>query len=268
MAQAAQKFKVGDMVIGNHPTRYGVTREGWIGRVTRVASNGLFFAKGEEGVEFDDLEPRYFNLYADSKKIVITHDGKTTTATLYKNDKLVESEVAKCSPEDTFDFNVGAKLALERLDRKVKYGEYTIVKVKYPYNPNEYAFKTKNKTATVGMTIEVPSPFGEPKVTVTEVIPGEKYTGAYPIDDMKEIKIVEVSKGWNGKVVCIKTPYDWWTVGKIYEVKDGFITADDGEVYPNVRNERYVDAKDVRHAGSNNCTKHNYRNEFIPIVEV
>ena len=37
---------------------------------------------------------------------------------------------------------------------------------------------------------------------------------------------------YNGKVVCIKTDYPWWTVGKVYNVVDGVITADDGDKYP------------------------------------
>ena len=49
------------------------------------------------------------------KKIVITTDGKTTTAKLYEDGKSVKTATAKCAPEDTFDFGVGAKLALERL---------------------------------------------------------------------------------------------------------------------------------------------------------
>ena len=48
-------------------------------------------------------------------KIVITTDGKTTTAKLYNNKSLCKTAIAKCSPEDKFDFNIGAQLAMERL---------------------------------------------------------------------------------------------------------------------------------------------------------
>lgn len=51
----------------------------------------------------------------ENDKIVITHDGKTTTATLYCEDGTKKVVTAKCHPEDTFDFFVGAKLAVERL---------------------------------------------------------------------------------------------------------------------------------------------------------
>ena len=56
----------------------------------------------------------------DNPKIVITTDGKTTTAKLYNNKSLRELATAKCSPEDKFDFNIGAKLAMDRLMKAVE----------------------------------------------------------------------------------------------------------------------------------------------------
>lgn len=50
-----------------------------------------------------------------AKKIVITTDGKTTLARLYEDSKVVHKAEAKCSPDDAFNFEVGAKLAMERL---------------------------------------------------------------------------------------------------------------------------------------------------------
>ena len=57
----------------------------------------------------------------DNSKIVITTDGKTTTAKLYKDKLLCETAIAKCSPKDKFDFNVGAKLAMDRLMEIMEY---------------------------------------------------------------------------------------------------------------------------------------------------
>ena len=42
-------------------------------------------------------------------------DGNRVTASLYKNGKKVAAGVAKCSPEDTFDFATGARIAFDRL---------------------------------------------------------------------------------------------------------------------------------------------------------
>ena len=52
---------------------------------------------------------------ADEHKIVITTDGKNTTAYLYNGKKLEGEATAICSPEDEFDFKIGAELAVERL---------------------------------------------------------------------------------------------------------------------------------------------------------
>ena len=51
----------------------------------------------------------------NDKKIVITTDGAETIARLYEGKKVVKSATAKCSPDDKFDFGIGAQLAFERL---------------------------------------------------------------------------------------------------------------------------------------------------------
>lgn len=50
-----------------------------------------------------------------SDKIVITTDGKTTTAKMYDGKEVVKTAIAKCSPEDEFDFERGALIAFSRL---------------------------------------------------------------------------------------------------------------------------------------------------------
>lgn len=50
-----------------------------------------------------------------SEKIVITSDGKTTTAKMYDGKEVVKTAISKCSPEDEFDFETGAKIAFDRL---------------------------------------------------------------------------------------------------------------------------------------------------------
>lgn len=52
------------------------------------------------------------------EKIVILRSGKAVTATKYANGKKVNSATAKCHPDDKFDFNVGAKIAVGRLVRE------------------------------------------------------------------------------------------------------------------------------------------------------
>lgn len=61
-----------------------------------------------------------FECLADNHKIVINTDGKTTTASMYDGKELIKKAEAKCSPDDKFDFMVGAKLAMERLEEPKK----------------------------------------------------------------------------------------------------------------------------------------------------
>lgn len=49
------------------------------------------------------------------QKIVVCRDGNRVTASWYENGKKVAAGVAKCSPEDTFDFATGARIAFDRL---------------------------------------------------------------------------------------------------------------------------------------------------------
>lgn len=54
-------------------------------------------------------------------KIVITADGATTTARFYDGKKVIKAAKAECSPEDEFDFKVGANIAFDRLvDNEIK----------------------------------------------------------------------------------------------------------------------------------------------------
>lgn len=79
----------------------------------------------------------------------------------------------------------------------------------------------------------------------------------------------EKPKAYNGRMICAESPYPWWTVGKIYEVVGGRITANNGAVYPPRCLAPYRNAEDARHAGSTGATtgdpRHNPRNLFLPV---
>lgn len=142
-----------------------------IGKIYEVKNNTI---TSDIGHVYDDWKPSVISFLngwytfeivnEPTPKIVITTDGKTTTARLYEDNKVVKTAEAKCSPEDTFDFKIGAKLAFERLTQE-----------------------------------EPPKP-----------------------------------KYYNGKVICTSNKFnpsqtiEGFTVGKIYEIIDGVITADDG----------------------------------------
>lgn len=144
---------------------------------------------------------------AQQPVIVITSDGVTTTATRRIGKTIQVTATAQCSPDDSFDFDEGARIAFERLCGR--------------------------------------DPFPErPESTATP-------------------------EAYNGRMICVESPYPWWTVGKIYDVVDGRITANDGDVYPPRSRAPYRDAEDARHAGAAGGTKgdprHNSQNLFLPV---
>lgn len=114
MFEDVSKFKVGDKVIAANNAPYGITTNGWIGKVTKVIDDNFIVVKGGKIMTGVSVRAKYFSLFTD-KKIVITTDGTTTTAKLYEGKKFVKSAEAKCSHDDEFDFNLGATIALSRL---------------------------------------------------------------------------------------------------------------------------------------------------------
>ena len=129
------KFKIGDRVKAVKEYDGNKNIVGKIGTIVGMCSCGC----GLIAVEFDDnigsgahtcegkgkdghcwwcldyiLEP----VPVVNEKIVITTDGKTTTAKMYANKSVIKTATAKCSPDDKFDFVTGAKIAFDRLTGK------------------------------------------------------------------------------------------------------------------------------------------------------
>ena len=122
------KYKVGDKVRVRKDLRVGSAYNHWIvvdammkyrGKTVTIAVVGYnsYFIK-EDGASWswtdEMLEP------ICNEKIVITTDGVTTTARKYDGKKIVKEAKAVCSKDDNFNFDVGAKLAMERLMKEDK----------------------------------------------------------------------------------------------------------------------------------------------------
>ena len=116
------KFKVGDKVkivkLG-----FGISDKTLTGKKFTVKS---VEEKRGIGTVYKLSDPNDFSwlewqleLVTDFPKIIITTDGKTTLARLYDGKKVMQTAEAHCSPDDKFDFSVGANLAMERLIGKV-----------------------------------------------------------------------------------------------------------------------------------------------------
>lgn len=108
------------------------------------------------------------------------------------------------------------------------------------------------------------------KTAVARCHPADEYDRGEGAKIAVNRLFAEPPQYYNGKVVCIASGYNWWTVGKVYNVVDGVITADDGDRYPKRGNEPYKDAEDVKHAGcrmDNGDDRHNANNTFVPLIE-
>lgn len=136
MEKNDRKFKVGDRV--RVIKDYDSAQKGMVGTIAVVGKSKLPGVK-PIGIKFDKRFYGGHNLMGrckygyglwvcpdcieliDDNKIVITTDGATTTARLYDGKKVIKSAKAECSPEDDFDFKIGAKIAFDRLvDNEIK----------------------------------------------------------------------------------------------------------------------------------------------------
>lgn len=150
------KFKVGDkvrVIDGLKPcARYGdlyITPEMYDskGKIFTITSTESFYGDAryiindDSGYYYNDdvLEP--VEERRNMEKMVIICDGSKVIAKYYKGDKIISAE-AKCSPEDEFDFETGAKLAMDRAIEKMKQEEmsYSLVRCVGYRQKNEFYF--------------------------------------------------------------------------------------------------------------------------------
>jgi hypothetical protein len=81
---------------------------------------------------------------------------------------------------------------------------------------------------------------------------------------------VEPEEGFNGKVICVETDYSWWTIGKIYTIKNGRFKCDDSLVYPSEEYPPYTSYEDAKHAGDGGVgtdKRHSPKNTFLPVID-
>lgn len=136
--KAGQKYIVGCEACSEH---------GNIIQITEIEGHRCNYKtiKGEHPESVFSISSAFAEYLIPCKeKIIITTDGKTTTARLYEGDKsLIKTAEAKCSPSDTFNFETGAKLAFERLFAEEKAEEKAI---------EAPAFKVGDKVRIIGHT--------------------------------------------------------------------------------------------------------------------
>ena len=119
--------------------------------------------------EWDKFTTSDFEPVNDSpQKINIRQDGLTVTATLKQGKEVIKTKVAKCSPTDTFEFGIGAKLAVERLfgmdglkTDKVVFDEVHGAKMLGDGNFKVECIATRDYSLTVGKVYDIKNGYGE-----------------------------------------------------------------------------------------------------------
>ena len=124
------KFKVGDKVINNRGTAYYYTQIGFIGEVTDIFNADGMMVKGKSMCSWLPecnkngewlVDPHDFDFYTPHEgKILIMVDEKNNNKIIARDLLTNKTAEAKCNPKDEWDFNKGAKLALERLTEPEK----------------------------------------------------------------------------------------------------------------------------------------------------
>lgn len=120
------KFKVGDKVrvldgsnIKNYTDGWYEHMNKYVGKVYTI--DVVYECLGGRvayGVENSSLMFDERGLKFAENKVVIVYVENMTIAKYYENGKCVKTAIARCSPEDTFSKETGAKIALERLFAK------------------------------------------------------------------------------------------------------------------------------------------------------
>lgn len=97
----------------------------WLGKVMTIRSVDyvtLSYKMDEDKDEHGGTGWTWFENsiegFACEKKIVITTNGVETRARIYDRNKVIKTATAKCSPDDNFDFETGARYAFSRLLNK------------------------------------------------------------------------------------------------------------------------------------------------------
>ena len=127
----ANKFNVGERYMVDYPE---ASEDGNIIEITGIGKGHTIYYKTIKGKvdgyrNFDETSEFAHCLVpiteqSDStKKIVITTDGKTTTAKMYCGKSCIKVSESRCCPSDAFDFQTGAEIAFNRLFEKSHFWE-------------------------------------------------------------------------------------------------------------------------------------------------
>lgn len=239
----------------------------------------LFGSSGRDNLTYRDAAQKDCKTIPfsefDSPETIGVIKRKGNTITVHMGDL---HGTAKCSPDDQFDLYTVCELAL----RRALWREDEAKKAPSPMSQEEFEPGKRYRVSVLAWSkrhIVLPARMryndGE-EVTVKNrysAVCGDFVYGPECCEEIQEPEKPvdpEKPKYYNGKMVCVNNGgYYWWTVGKIYEYKDGVVTADDGGKHPKCGEEPYRDAEDAKHPGNSFASgpRHNERVTMLEIKE-
>ena len=180
------EFKVGDRVVGKG-NMSGINIDGMTGTIiceyylADLPAYGVEFdnehgyfhscdGKGKPGycywVKDSNLEP----LEPKNETIVIYRDGDKVIALDKRTNK---KATTRCHPDDTFDFEVGAKIAFERLlgkeEPKLYNGKFVVIDKRAASYTNGKIYEVKDGRWICNNGNTIPVPYDEPCKTFDDV---------------------------------------------------------------------------------------------------
>jgi hypothetical protein len=120
----ASKFKVGDKVVfvnevGHNMLPLITPGAGTVGEIVKIDTDGFHLIQWEDGSTSEDdmhyCSEKWLKQYKPQiDKLIITRKDNEVHCVRIANGEKAHT-VAKCSPNDTFDFEKGAMIALSRM---------------------------------------------------------------------------------------------------------------------------------------------------------
>jgi len=225
------KFKVGDKVrVLPHDIMLFRMQEqiGKIGTVIRDDGSELMQYRLNIG---DTAAPWYehiLELVQPSMRefIVIRRDGQQEIASRKRGDEIVKTENATCNASDTFDFNVGAKLAFDRLMGREEPN---------PEPKTAHKFKAWDLVVHDILGILKIKEFVLFKNECGYLAPGENEGYAYNVRESELSPVPEPPKFYTGKVFAVETIENDTReemrnrIGRVFEIKNGIIIGEVNE---------------------------------------
>lgn len=219
------KFKVGDIVKPNEKAdrHYKLTNRNCVatGRVKRVWGDPNYFdlevitwAPGctycLSNNLFRGLRTECFDLVEPEEELHVTRKGKTTHVVLKKDGKIVKRAQADCDPRDVYDFETGARLAIDRVFGKEEAEKKEAEKKEqtYKFNIGDRVLVTRRGFARV-CNVGFMEQFGKDFV-------GRYAYGAFPNEGVLYTVVQRKVPAREEKAIYVITPHLWTIKGPLY----------------------------------------------------